>query len=57
MDQRGRISQVEIASPSSDSRLDQVARRTIAESWAFEAAIRPYKVKVTVVFDKREGSD
>ena len=54
VDQRGRISQVEIASPSSDSRLDQVARRTIAESWAFEAAIRPYKVKVTVVFDKRE---
>jgi len=54
VDERGRISQVEIASPSSDSRLDQVARRTIAESWAFRSAPRPYKVKVTIVFDKRE---
>ena len=54
VNERGRISQVEIASPSSDSRLDQVARRTIAESWAFEAAPRPYTVKVTIVFDKRE---
>ncbi|MGI6038362.1 MAG: TonB family protein [Limnochordia bacterium] len=56
VDEQGQIVAVDVVRPSPDPRLDQVARRTVAETWGFRPARQAYRVGVLINFHKDQNA-